>query len=243
VSEFGEPVLGFFGQGRLPQRHGPEQNLLGESVRLPRSVPLPEMMGFALEQAERGEETMPNTVIRVGGEVRGRHEALLESIDPLGLDAILQGGEALKRLGDAAGTEMTELFRFILGRQGGGELADEGVEADAMFEEFFDETSGVQLLQGPPQGRGVTGFAQIGHPGEPAQHRRGNGGRFGELPRHPKQEPNSLVRPPQGVPLGLQGGRDGSGVNRLEVDRGQVLDLGVEGGETAFLLEPVAVSG
>ena len=104
VSEFGEPVFGFLGQGRLPLCHGPKQDLLGEGARLTRSVPLPEKMVFPLEQAEHGEETISNTVVRVGGEVQGRHEALLVPVDAVGLNPILQGGEVLKRLGDAAGT-------------------------------------------------------------------------------------------------------------------------------------------
>src|SRR5262245_38821344 len=98
------------------------------------------MVGFALEQAEHGEEMIPNTAVRVGGKFQGRHEALLEPVNAVGPEALLQDGEVLERLGYAAGTCLTELRRLLLGGESRGELADERVQADAVLQELLDES-------------------------------------------------------------------------------------------------------
>src|SRR4051794_18932992 len=123
-------MLGPGSQGRLPQGPGPEQDLLGEVVRLSHGVPPTKTVGFSAEHPEYRMEGLGELVLSVGEEVQGGHQRLLEPIHSVGPGGILQGGEVLERPDDATGTIMPEPRGLRRGYQSPGELTDEGVQAD-----------------------------------------------------------------------------------------------------------------
>ena len=95
--QLAKPLLGCFGQGRHPEGHGPKEDLLGERIRLALRVPLPEMMGFAPDQAEHRREGLVNGVLGTCGEFPGHCQALLEAVDPVGAGEVFPGGDVLER--------------------------------------------------------------------------------------------------------------------------------------------------
>ena len=111
-----------------------------------------------------------------------------------------------------------KLRGLVLGRQSLGEFANQRVQADAVLAEFLDEPDVVQPFQGPSQRGRCPGLCGVRHSREQTERARRDGRGFGELPRDAEEEPGRLIRLLQGVPLGLQSGRDGGLMNRLEVD-------------------------
>ena len=150
AGQLAEPKLGRFGQGRYPVGHSPEQDLLHECTRLVLRVPLAEMMGFASGQSEHRLKGFVNAVLRRRGEFPGHGQASFEAVDSVGVDEGFPGGDVFERLGNATSTGVAELAGFGLGRESGGEFADEPVQADAVLQELLDEPDVVQTLQCPP---------------------------------------------------------------------------------------------
>ena len=152
-----ESSLGPGGQGHLPQGPGPEQDLLGEVIRLPHGVPLPKRVGLPPNHPEHAYGGPARTLLPPGKEVQGGHQRLLEPVHPVGPRGVLQRGEVLERPDDATGTVVPEPRGLGRGCQPLGELPDQGVQADAVGVEFLDEPDVMQAVQGPFQGGNVAG--------------------------------------------------------------------------------------
>ena len=241
LGKFDQSLLGFFGEGTLSECHRSKEDLLGERIGLTFGAPIAEVMGFALDQAEHGRKGFLNAILHGRGEIAGGCEALLETVNSVAMDDVFPDRDVFERRGNSASTVVAELHGFSSGCERGGELTDQRVETHAVLEKLFDEADIVQLLQGPSQGRGMCGPARTRDAGEQAESGNRNRRSFGKLPRHSKQEPSLVVTLLQGVPLGFQRGRDGRGVDGLEIDRGQHGGFVVKRRQTAFFLEPFAV--
>ena len=138
---------------------------------------------------------------------------------------------------------MAELRGLDFRRQGPGELADERVQTDPLLVQLLDQPDIVQPLEGALERRGIARPAGQGHTREQAERDDRDGRGLGELPGHPEDKPSRFIAWPECLPLGLQGRSDGGLVDRLEVDRSQVRDLGIKARKTALLFEPRAVVG
>ena len=238
-----EPMLRSVGQLPLPEGRRPEQELLGEAPRLVLAIPVPQVIGFASKAAEQRGQGVSGPLLCLGGELQCGDQRLLHEIHALGLDGVFERGEIFERLGDAPGAGVAKLRGLGFRRQGPGELADQRVQADPLLVQLLDQPDIVQPLEGTLERRRIARPAGQGHAREQAERGDRDGRGLGELPGHPEDKPSRFIAWPQRLPLGLQGRSDGGLVDRLEVDRGQVRDLGIEGRQTALLFEPHAVVG
>ena len=201
------------------------------------------MMGFAAQAAEQRGQGVPGRVLRLGANSSAVMSACCSEIDALGLDGVFERGEIFERLGDAPGAGVAELRGLGFRRQGPGELADQRVQADPLLVQLLDQPDIVQPLEGTLERRRIARPAGQGHAREQAERGDRDGRGLGELPGHPEDKPSRFIAWPECLPLGLQGRSDGGLVDRLEVDRGQVRDLGIERRQAALLPEPHAVVG
>src|SRR5271166_1497704 len=201
------------------------------------------MMGFAAEAADYRGQGVSGRVLCLLGELQCDNERLLNEIHALGPDGVFERGKILESLGDAPGAGVAELRGLGFRRQGPGELADQWVQADPLLVQLLDQPDIVQTLEGAVERRGIARPAGRGHSREQAERGDRDGHRLGKLAGHPEDKPRRFIAWPEYLPLGLQGRRHGGLVDRLEVDRGQVGDLGIERRQAALLLEPRVVVG
>ena len=122
--------------------------------------------------------------------------------------------------------------------EGGGKLADQWVQTDAMFEKFFDEADVVQAFQVSLERGRMSMFVNVRHTGKQAERGDRNGSGLGELSCDTKHESGRIISRFQSIPLGLQGGGNRRRMNQLEVVGFVVHDC-----DAAFPLKPFSIVG